>query len=101
MSNPHVWLAAQERLRQEMTRTQFDTWLRGTWLADERDDVTVLCVRTTFAKEYLETRFLTSFVRKNHGHESKRQSRVSLDATVDCCSKWRPEIRSRPETLVL
>ncbi len=57
MSNPHVWLAAQERLRQEMTRTQFDTWLRGTWLADERDNVTVLCVRTTFAKEYLETRF--------------------------------------------
>src|SRR5271165_5779573 len=40
-----------------MTPTQFETWLRGTWLAGERDGVTVLCVRTTFAKEYLETRF--------------------------------------------
>gem|GEM_PF-167910 len=40
-----------------MTRAQFDTWLRGTWLAEERDGVTVLCVRTTFAKELLETRF--------------------------------------------
>jgi chromosomal replication initiator protein DnaA len=57
VSNVQVWRAAQERLRQEMTRTQFDTWLRGTWLADERDGVTVLCVRTTFAKEHLETRF--------------------------------------------
>ncbi|MGO8950935.1 MAG: chromosomal replication initiator protein DnaA [Ktedonobacterales bacterium] len=57
MSNAHVWLAAQERLRQQMTPTQFDTWLRGTWLAEERDGVTVLCVRTTFAKEHLETRF--------------------------------------------
>jgi chromosomal replication initiator protein DnaA len=57
VSNAQVWRAAQERLRQEMTRTQFDTWLRGTWLADERDGVTVLCVRTTFAKEHLETRF--------------------------------------------
>jgi chromosomal replication initiator protein len=57
VSNAHVWRAAQERLRQEMTRAQFDTWLRGTWLADERDGVTVLCVRTTFAKELLETRY--------------------------------------------
>src|SRR5215469_6700665 len=40
-----------------MTRAQFDTWLRGTWLADDRDGVTVLCVRTTFAKELLETRY--------------------------------------------
>jgi chromosomal replication initiator protein len=57
VSNAHVWRAAQERLRQEMTRAQFDTWLRGTWLADDRDGVTVLCVRTTFAKELLETRY--------------------------------------------
>src|SRR5215469_14285248 len=40
-----------------MTRAQFDTWLRGTWLAEERDGATVLCVRTTFAKELLETRY--------------------------------------------
>jgi chromosomal replication initiator protein len=57
VSNAHVWRAAQERLQKEMTRAQFDTWLRGTWLADERDGVTVLCVRTTFAKELLETRY--------------------------------------------
>ena len=57
MSNAHVWRSAQERLRQQMTRAQFDTWLRGTWLSASADGVTTLCVRTTFAKEQLETRF--------------------------------------------
>lgn len=57
VSNTHVWHSAQERLRQQMTRAQFDTWLRGTWLSASADGVTTLCVRTTFAKEQLETRF--------------------------------------------
>ncbi|HLZ22267.1 MAG TPA: chromosomal replication initiator protein DnaA [Ktedonobacterales bacterium] len=57
MSNGHVWRAAQERLRQQMTRAQFDTWLRGTWLSPAGDGATLLCVRTTFAKELLESRF--------------------------------------------
>ncbi|HST87862.1 MAG TPA: chromosomal replication initiator protein DnaA [Ktedonobacterales bacterium] len=57
MSNAHVWRAAQERLRRDMTRAQFDTWLRGTWLAASDDGATLLCVRTTFARELLEARF--------------------------------------------
>ena len=57
MSNAHVWRAAQERLLQQMTRAQFDTWLRGTWLAPADDGATVLNVRTAFAKELLETRY--------------------------------------------
>ena len=40
-----------------MTRAQFDTWLRGTWLAPSEDGATVLNVRTAFAKELLETRY--------------------------------------------
>ena len=57
VSNAHVWRAAQERLLQQMTRAQFDTWLRGTWLAPADDGSTVLNVRTAFAKELLETRY--------------------------------------------
>src|SRR5690348_11781383 len=57
VSNAHVWRAAQERLRRDMTRAQFDTWLRGTWLAAADDGATLLCVRTTFARELLESRF--------------------------------------------
>jgi chromosomal replication initiator protein len=57
VSNTHVWRAAQERLRQQMTRAQFETWLSGTRLAEASGGVTVLYVRTTFAKELLEARY--------------------------------------------
>ncbi|WIG57842.1 MAG: Chromosomal replication initiator protein DnaA [Ktedonobacterales bacterium] len=57
MNTAHVWRAAQERLRQQMTRAQYDTWLRGTWLTLDANGISSLCVRTTFAKELLETRF--------------------------------------------
>ncbi len=57
VSNAHVWRAAQDRLRQQMTRAQFDTWLRGTWLVAGSDGTMVLCVRTTFARQLLETRY--------------------------------------------
>ncbi|HKV84516.1 MAG TPA: DnaA N-terminal domain-containing protein, partial [Ktedonobacterales bacterium] len=57
MSSEHVWRAAQERLLKQMTPAQFNTWLRGTWLAASDDGVTVLNVRTAFAKEHLETRY--------------------------------------------
>ena len=57
VSNAHVWRAAQERLRQEMTRAQFDTWLRGTHLDTSVEGEAVLSVRSTFAKEMLERRF--------------------------------------------
>src|SRR5258708_1122286 len=40
-----------------MTRAQFETWLSGTRLAEASGGVTVLYVRTTFAKERLEARY--------------------------------------------
>src|SRR5260221_4795991 len=40
-----------------MTRAQFETWLSGTQLAEASGGVTVLYVRTTFAKELLEARY--------------------------------------------
>jgi chromosomal replication initiator protein DnaA len=57
VSNGHVWRTAQERLRQQMSRAQFDTWLRGTWLAPSEGEETILCVRSTFARELLQTRY--------------------------------------------
>jgi chromosomal replication initiator protein DnaA len=59
VSTGHIWRAALDRLRGEMTRAQFDTWLRGAQLAElgAADGVAVLQVRTTFARELLETRF--------------------------------------------
>ena len=55
MSNAHIWRAAQERLRREMTSAQFETWLRGTSLSFAGAGDAVLSVRTTFARELLES----------------------------------------------
>ncbi len=57
VNTAQVWRAAQDRLRQQMTRQQFETWFGGTWLATRDDGATLLCVRSTFVKELLETRF--------------------------------------------
>jgi chromosomal replication initiator protein DnaA len=58
LSGGHVWRAALDRLRRELTRAQFDTWLRGTRLTAAGDDgIATLRVRTTFARELLETRY--------------------------------------------
>ncbi|HEU5439569.1 MAG TPA: chromosomal replication initiator protein DnaA [Ktedonobacterales bacterium] len=57
MNTAQVWRAAQDRLRQQMSKAQFDTFFGGTWLAEGEDGATLLCVRTTFAKESLERHF--------------------------------------------
>ena len=57
MNTAHVWRAALERLRRELSRAQFDTWLRGTQLVLTDDGACELRVRTTFAKDMLETRY--------------------------------------------
>jgi chromosomal replication initiator protein DnaA len=57
LNGSHVWRGAQERLRQEMSSAQFETWLRGTQLLLDEDGAAELQVRTTFAKELLESRY--------------------------------------------
>jgi chromosomal replication initiator protein len=57
LNDSHIWRGAQERLRQEMSSAQFETWLRGTQLRIDEDGAAELQVRTTFAKELLESRY--------------------------------------------
>ncbi len=57
LTNAHVWREARERLRPQMTRAQFDTWLRGTQLVTLEQGSAVLAVPTTFAKELLESQY--------------------------------------------
>jgi chromosomal replication initiator protein DnaA len=58
VSGKHVWRAALDHLRREMSRAQFDTWLNGTQLTLAGEGASaVLRVRSTFARELLETRY--------------------------------------------
>lgn len=58
MNTAHVWRATLDRLRQQISRAQYDTWLRGTQLEESADGILLLRVKTTFAKALLESRYL-------------------------------------------
>jgi chromosomal replication initiator protein len=57
VNTAHVWRVALDRLRRELSRAEFDTWLRNTQLVTGDDGASVLRARTTFAKDMLETRY--------------------------------------------
>ncbi|HEV2457361.1 MAG TPA: DnaA N-terminal domain-containing protein, partial [Ktedonobacterales bacterium] len=100
MSNAHVWRAALERLRPQMTRAQFDTWLRGTSLAAAPDGAVVLRVRTTFAKELLETRFRER-IESAIAEVSGRPCRLTVAVAPDTASadEPRPDVQVPARTI--
>ncbi len=86
MSNAQVWRAAQQRLRPQMTGAQFETWLGGTSLARATNGAAVLSVRTTFAREMLETRFrerIETAIREVTGKPCSLRIVVAPDGQAD------------------
>ncbi|HEV7129312.1 MAG TPA: chromosomal replication initiator protein DnaA [Ktedonobacterales bacterium] len=86
MSGGHVWRTALEQLRKEISRAQFDTWLRGTQLSMSDDGAAVLHVQTTFARELLETRFrerIEQAIAQVTGHACRLRVVVGTAAAAD------------------
>lgn len=63
MTASHVWDAALGELQLQMTRPNFDTWLRDTFLVSQEDSLFVVGAGSPFAVETLERR-LAPMVRK-------------------------------------
>jgi chromosomal replication initiator protein len=66
-----------------MTAAQFDTWLRGTSLIADDDGTSVLRVRSTFAKEMLESRYrerIQAAIGEVTGHQ--RTLRIAVAPTA-------------------
>lgn len=59
----HIWQAALGELRLQMTKATFDTWVRNTRLLSCRDDVFVVGAPNEFARDWLESRLLTTVER--------------------------------------
>jgi hypothetical protein len=58
-----VWAQVLEELRMQMTRATFDTWLRGSRVADARGDELVVRVRDGYAVDWLRARWLAPIER--------------------------------------
>jgi DnaA N-terminal domain len=53
-----VWRAALQRLRRQLPQAEFDSWLSGTHLAQNRAGQLTVCARTAYAQEMLRMRYL-------------------------------------------
>jgi chromosomal replication initiator protein len=94
-----VWRAALERLRRELSRAQYDTWLRGTQLALTDDGVCVLRVRTTFAKDMLETRYrerIGAAIAEVTGEPCRLEIAVDGESAEDEAPRHGPSRRTQP-----
>ena len=52
-----LWDKTLEILREELSQTSFDTWLKSTFLESFEDDLMVISVPTEYAQEWLESRY--------------------------------------------
>jgi chromosomal replication initiator protein DnaA len=57
MNNAHVWRAALNRLRRDLTSAQVNAWLSGAHLAEVSSGAATLRVRSSYEKQLLETRY--------------------------------------------
>ncbi len=57
MNKAHVWRAALNRLRRELTGAQVNAWLSGAHLAEVSSGAATLQVRSSYEKQLLETRY--------------------------------------------
>jgi chromosomal replication initiator protein len=57
MNKAHVWRAALNRLRRELTGAQINAWLSGAQLTDIARGAATLHVRSSYEKQLLETRY--------------------------------------------
>jgi len=71
---PNPWPAALERLRGQMTRAAFDTWLAGTTATPNHQGITVH-VKTTYAMDWLSQR-LHSIITQTVANAAGRQLTV-------------------------
>lgn len=57
MNLTELWNNTLSILRDELSQTSFDTWLKSTYLLSYDQDTVVISVPNEFAKEWLETRY--------------------------------------------
>lgn len=62
-NSDQVWQNVLSQLQLQMARATFDTWLKDTRLVSREDSTLVIGTKTTFAKDWLENRLLTTINR--------------------------------------
>jgi hypothetical protein len=94
MTPDQIWQAALVELELQMTKATFDTWLKNTRAISHKDGIFVIGVRDDLARDWLESRLLTTVERTLVGiigHpvevefavlEEKANQRIGESATI-------------------
>ncbi|MBI4133621.1 hypothetical protein HY478_03330, partial [Candidatus Uhrbacteria bacterium] len=77
MNTNELWQAALGELELALSKPNFTTWFKNTFIAEIRDGEAILCVPNTFTKAWLEKKYHTAIIRTMQNVSSNTVRRVS------------------------
>lgn len=77
MNTNELWQAALGELELALSKPNFTTWFKNTFIAEVRDGEAILCVPNTFTKAWLEKKYHAAIIRTIQGVSSNAVRRVS------------------------
>jgi len=63
MNTNELWQAVLGELELTLSKPNFTTWFKNTFIANAQDGEAVVCVPNTFTKAWLEKKYHTSIVK--------------------------------------
>lgn len=93
MSPQQIWETALAELELEVSRANFNTWLRNTRVLEKRDEIMIVGVPDTFTKEWLENKYYERIITVLRGI-SRDVKKIHYEIKTDLF-KPLPQIRER------
>lgn len=93
MSPQQIWETALAELELEVSRANFNTWLRNTKVLEKRDEIIIVGVPDTFTKEWLENKYYERIITVLRGI-SREIKKVHYEIKTDLFRPI-PQIRER------
>lgn len=72
MDNDQIWQAALGEIELNLSKANFTTWFKNTFVSSFEDDKIIICVPNAFTKTWLETKYHTEIVKALENVVSKK-----------------------------
>lgn len=72
MNNEQLWQAALGEIELSLSKANFTTWFKDTFIASQEDDRIVVCVPNTFTKTWLEKKYHKEIAKALEGVTSRK-----------------------------
>lgn len=82
MSPQQIWETALGELELELSRANFNTWLRNTKVLDKKEDIIIIGVPDSFTKEWLENKYYEKIISTVQG-VSREVKKIHYEIKTD------------------